>query len=129
MPRLRLALHLMTHLATASALLLAAGGSPQAATIMINNGLAPPNPANVIDYAIHWEDEVYVRNVGCPPGWPSGDPGDPCASPGAATGVELWGGDVYHLLVYDTSTVTASWGGIYWLQAYDFSTVTIKDWA
>ena len=57
-------------------------------SLMINNGLAPPNTANVIDYEIP-EDGAYVRNVGCPPGWPAGDPDDPCPSPGDPTEVSL----------------------------------------
>jgi hypothetical protein len=93
---------------------------------MINNGLAPPNPANVIDYAIHWEDEVYVRNVGCPPGWPAGNPGDPCASPGAATEVELaTSGPVPLLLTHDTSAVTVNGGYLVGsLRSYDSSSIT-----
>ena len=52
-------------------LTLAAGGSAQGASILINNGLAPPNPENVIDDLTYYDDDsVYVRNVGCPPAGP-----------------------------------------------------------
>jgi hypothetical protein len=34
---------------------------------LINNGLAPPNSANVIDDDTYLNDDVYVRNTGCPP--------------------------------------------------------------
>jgi hypothetical protein len=47
-------------------LLLALPLEAVSAETVINNGLAPPNPANVIDYSI--PSSLYVRNVGCPPG-------------------------------------------------------------
>ena len=130
MSRLRLVLRLTTHLAAASALVLAVGGSAHAATIMINNGLAPPNPENVIDAADDYSgDEVYVRNVGCPPGWPAVFPYDPCPSPGAATEVEVAsggqvGGSGDWVYLSDSSTITVNGGTVGALVAQDSSTVT-----
>ena len=93
MSRLRLAPRrvavLATHLIAASALILVIGESAQAATIMINNGLAPPNPANVIDDDTYYWYDVHVRNVECPPGWPAGNADDPCPFPGAPTEVAV----------------------------------------
>ena len=71
--------------------LVAGTGVAQAATCVgeydrdcvINNGLAPPNPGNVIDDTTYRDDIVYVRNVGC--GTP--DPWSPCPSPGGPTKV------------------------------------------
>ena len=48
-------------------------------TPVINNGLAPPDPANVVDHDTYHAD-VYVRNVGCPPAWPAGSADDSCAA-------------------------------------------------
>lgn len=99
----------------------------QAASVLINNGLAPPNPENVIDDDTVW---VIVRNVGCPP---SGDPtNSPCPSPGGPTSVSLLRGQSLisgtGLMIYDTSTSTidgaALGGGLY---AYDSSGVTMND--
>ena len=36
-------------------------------TIMINNGLAPTNQANLIVDSTYELDDVCVRDVGCPP--------------------------------------------------------------
>jgi len=57
------------------------GALPASAIVVIHNGLAPPNPANVIASELDGED-VYVQNVGC-----DVTVEDPCASPGAATSV------------------------------------------
>lgn len=113
--------------ALACALVLGIGGAASADTIMINNGLAPPNPANVIDDGTY-DDDVYVRNVGCPPGWPSGSPGDPCSSPGDPTEVSVvTGGAVGSISAYDSSTVTNS-GGTAWLGAsvHDSATISLS---
>jgi hypothetical protein len=99
-----------------------------AASIVINNGLAPPNPANVISDAAYQFDGFSIRNVGCPPGWPaSGDPWGPCPSPGAATEVELVdGGEVGGLGPHDTSAVTISGGLVNTAMfAFDSSTITM----
>ena len=96
-----------------------------AADIVINNGLAPPNPANVVDDATYSGDDVYVRNVGCPPA--AGDPWDPCPSPGAATEVQVVvGGVVADLSALDSSTVTLSGGTVASLSASGSSTVTVS---
>ena len=98
-----------------------------AVTIMINNGLAPPNPNNVIDHAAYRWDDVYVRNPGCPLGWPAALPDWPCASPGSATEVEVVdGGEVLTLNSYDSSKVTVSSGWVAYMHSYDSSTVTMN---
>jgi hypothetical protein len=54
-------------------LLPGAAGAYVVAHIVINNGLGPPNPANVIADLTYSEDgHVHARNVGCPPEGPSG---------------------------------------------------------
>jgi hypothetical protein len=96
-------------------------------TILVNNGLAPPNPENVIDDATHEEDNVYVRNAGCPAEWAAGYPGGNCPSPGPATAVELRdAGAVWDLLVYDASSVTLNGGEVNNLSGHDFSTITMS---
>ena len=107
------------------ALLLAPPGAAQAANIVINNGLAPPNPENVIDYVV--SDHVRIRNVGCPPA--GGLPWDPCPSPGAPTEVALVpGGDAIVSSVYESSTFTMSGGTVraYYLFAVNSSTITMS---
>jgi hypothetical protein len=99
----------------------------QAADVVINNGLAPPNPANVIDH--HTSDAVYVRNVGCPPGWPTTNASDPCPSPGAATEVLIAeGGEVSGLHVHDSSIAAIESGGAPggYIQAWNAATVTMS---
>jgi hypothetical protein len=102
-----------------------------AATITINNGLAPPNPANVIDRSHSFPlDRVIVANVGCEHVVPA-----MCVSPGAPTSVELTsGGEVGDsVLVYESSIFTMSGGsilggpvpGVKVLGANDFSVLTI----
>jgi hypothetical protein len=96
----------------------------QADTIMVNDGAY-----HRIDDASYADDIVYVRNYGCPPGWPSTSPSDLCPSPGDPTEVEVaTGGRVGELDVYDTSTVTLSGGTAIWaLAAYDSATITMSD--
>jgi len=99
--------------------------------IMINNGLAPPNPENVIDAADDYSsnDDVYVRNVGCPPGWPSGNPRDPCPSPGGPTEVEFASEGYVDGYVYalESSSITMNGGAVdATLDARDSSTVTMN---
>jgi hypothetical protein len=79
---------------------------------LINNGLAPPNPANVID-DVDSGSTVYVRNVGCPPGWgePEVGPEDPCPSPGALTRVAFVEGGVRSGLVTKDSSALTITGG------------------
>jgi hypothetical protein len=90
MSRLTLVFLFTTLLAATSALILTMGAAAHAIPIVINNGLAPPHPANVINDASYSGDfDVYVRNVGCPPAWPSGGADWACPSPGAPTEVAL----------------------------------------
>ncbi len=51
-------------LAAAFTALLAFVGGTDAAALLINNGLAPPNPENVINTTV--DEAVYVRAGGCP---------------------------------------------------------------
>ena len=81
-------------------LLLASG--PAHGSILINNGLAPPNPANVISTAI--ADLVLVQNVGCD----VVSQGRPCPMPGGPTKVALVNGAVSSgsLVARESSSIT-----------------------
>ena len=107
-------------------LLLVVAGSASAVT-MINNGFSPPNGANVIDDGTYSGDFVYVRNVGCPPAWPSGGADDPCSLPGDPTEVALvQGGYVERMHAQDSSTIEMSGGAVdFTMNAHDSSTVTV----
>lgn len=59
---------------------------------VINNGLAPPEPTNVIDEARDPDDRFIARNVGCPP--EGGVALAPCPSPGTPTVIEIAAGAV-----------------------------------
>jgi hypothetical protein len=102
--------------------------------IVINNGLAPPNPDNVIDLS----DLAYVilaRNVDCPP--PGTGAVGSCPSPGAPTQVEivaganLGGGSLNpsatgsENAARDTSTVTMSGGSAGGLSARESAHVAV----
>ena len=95
---------------------------------VINNGLAPPNPDNVIDDGTYEGDTVYVRNTDCPPGWPAVSPDDPCPAPwGEPTEIAIVvGGEVGFLRTYEASTIRKSGGVTASLYAYDTSTVTMS---
>jgi hypothetical protein len=127
MPRLRRARgsgFSASQVAAACAVILAVAGQAEAADIVINNGLAPPNPVNVIDDHSYYSDDVYVRNAGCPP-FGALNPWDPCPSPGVQTEVEVAeGGDLYYLSVWDSSIITGTGGSVFDLQAHGFSTVS-----
>jgi hypothetical protein len=75
----------------------------------INTGLAPPNPANVINDSTYGGGTITVdvRNVGC-----TGVA--PCSSPGAPTTVSLEDGGVVSadLRGFDTSIITMTGGTI-----------------
>ena len=126
MPRLRLS--------PALVLLLLGAAPVGAATITINNGLAPPNPANVIDANNSFpSDRVIVANVGCEHEVPAF-----CESPGAPTSVELRaGGEVGDsVLVFESSQFKLAGGsilsgppggGVHVLGAGGSSVVTITD--
>jgi hypothetical protein len=46
------------------ATLLLAATQASALEIVVNNGLAPPNPANVIEDGTYATDYVFARNIG-----------------------------------------------------------------
>lgn len=93
--------------------LVASSGAAQAENVVINNGLAPPSPTNVVADASHAADSIWVRNVGCPPGWPAAAAGDPCPAPGASTEVSVESGAaVLRLIAHDSSTATLSGGTV-----------------
>jgi cysteine-rich repeat protein len=104
------------------------GDPPNEGHCVINNGSAPPNPDNVIDDATYSSNAVWVRNVGCPPGWPAVSPDAPCPSPGASTAIELVaGGTATYLLALDSSSITVSGGTTSSvLFAYDSASVTVN---
>jgi hypothetical protein len=54
----------------------------QAVGIVLNNGLAPPNPENVLDITTGTFDVFFLRNADCPPE-PAVTYGDPCPAPAA----------------------------------------------
>jgi hypothetical protein len=60
----------------------------------IANGLTPADPLNVIDAndPSTQHHDVFVRNAGCPDGWPDALREGICASPGSATAVEVQAG-------------------------------------
>jgi hypothetical protein len=78
--------------------------APPADAHLINNGLAPPTPENVIADWSHKDDFVYVRNLGC-----AGVVGS-CLNPFNTTQVELTGATA-ELQVFDTSRLTLGYGG------------------
>lgn len=113
----------MRHLASglaAAGLVLVASTAATAAIVMINNGLAPPNPANVINFP---DGTIIVQNTGC-------DflaQGRPCPMPGSPTAVALIeGGEVGSLSTHESSSITMSGGtrrgGII---TFDASSITI----
>jgi hypothetical protein len=56
-----------------------------ATIVVINNGLAPPNPANVVDAANSFpSDELWIQNAGC-----DATVQHPCSGPGEPTTVEM----------------------------------------
>jgi len=104
-------------------LLLAFPVAAGAEDFLINNGLAPPAPSNVIDDARYLDGGAFVRNVGC------GAPyfNSPCAAPGAATEVELVeGGDLFRLSAWDSSAITVSGGYVFVASGNDTASVTIE---
>ncbi len=98
----------------------------RAASIVINNGLAPPTPSNIIGDETYKFDHVYVRNTGCPiPGAP--DPGSPCPAPGASTEVAVTDtGRVGDLSTHDSSFVTMTGGWVSGrMRSYDTSSIVM----
>lgn len=93
-----------------------------AATIVISNGLAPPNPENVIDAGNSFpSDRVVVLNNGC-------EFLVSCPSPGAATTVKIAEGGLVgsNLLVFQSSSILMTGGSVESSLGADFyATVTI----
>jgi hypothetical protein len=125
--RLRVAL-----LGGLSLVLLAAGDAPGAVIChdgycVINNGLTPSDPENVIDDAAYLGESVVARNAGCPVTWPAVPAWEACASPGAATDVEVVAGaQLFSLTVLDNSTATINGGSLTaGVQASGSATVTL----
>src|SRR5262249_36613418 len=80
-----------------------------AATLLINNGSAPPNPANYLANPIATTD-VSVTDVGC------GFADEECSNPAAPTTVALIaGGEVNNLLVLGNSHLDMSGGEVHGL--------------
>jgi hypothetical protein len=90
--------------------------------ILINNGLAPPNPVNVIGTDV--AASVLVQNVGCD----VVSQGRPCPMPGGPTKVALVnGGVVGSLVARESSSITMSGGGKAGLiYAFDTSSVELS---
>lgn len=109
---------------TVSSLLI--GAPSLAADVLIANGLAPPNPDNVIDDDTAANDVVRVRNVNCPD--PSEPPFGDCTFPGAATTAELVdGGVIEDVGVYESSRFEMKGGTVtITVAAYDSSQVTVS---
>jgi hypothetical protein len=112
------------YIAFASLLLsaLSPGGAARAADILFNDGMP-----HVIDDGAYADEDVVVRNVGCPPTLE--DPKwHPCPEPwGPPTALSLAeGGSVYELYARETSTVTVSGGeALSGLRARNSSTVAL----
>jgi hypothetical protein len=94
--------------------------------VVINNGLAPPNPANVFDAGNSFpEESVLIEDVGC-----DAVVEFPCAMPwGDPTSVELVAGGLVgrDLAAFETSSLTMSGGSVgQSLLAYDSSSLTMS---
>lgn len=77
--------------------------------VLVNNGLAPPSPDNVLDDDRFANVGVYVRNVGCGEIVEWGG----CPSPGDPTHTEMVdGGEARFYYVFDTSTITMLGGDV-----------------
>jgi hypothetical protein len=109
-------------------LLMLAPAPGHAALFFINNGLAPPNPANVFTTVTGTFDIVAIRNAGCPPGFPdSGTFQDPCPSPGAPTTVELPpGGFAAFLQGFDSSQLVITGGEVVNVTVSDTSSLIVE---
>jgi hypothetical protein len=87
----------------------------RAAEIFINNGLAPPNPDNVIDGTAR--DDYFIDDVGCPG----------CPVPGGPTAVEMVdGARANSIEVSHTSSFTMTGGDVgFGISGYDGSSIQI----
>jgi hypothetical protein len=105
--------------------LLIGAGVARGADIVIANGSAPPDPANVLGAGNSSpQDRVAVQSVGC-----NFLVEYPCAAPGAATEVLVVGGAwIGDLAAFESSSVTMDGGTIERnLEAFNFSHVTLND--
>jgi len=94
--------------------------------IVINNGLAPPTPANVIDSWSDWFSTHFVRNENCPPGWPAVYGGNSCPAPGGPTAASIVsGGRVLTVHVNETSNATLDGGWVDYIYAEDDSSAVM----
>jgi cysteine-rich repeat protein len=104
--------------------LFAAGQARGALIEVIQNGLTPPNPANVIDANDDYSDSlVYVDNVGC--NYAVG----PCPSPGDSTTIALvpGGAVAYDMAALNSSSLVMTGGSIGGgLQAFDSSSIAVS---
>ena len=95
-------------------------GGPAHGFVLINNGLAPPNPANVISTDV--ADGVGVQNVGCD----VVSQGRPCPMPGGPTKVEVVNGAYTgSLIARESSSITMS-GGRNGGVIYGFDTSSVE---
>jgi len=96
-------------------------GAPTRGITVINNGLAPPEPENVLEHFMG--SSTHVQNVGC-----NVNVADPCAAPGAPTTVDvrdfaaLAGLDGPALAVHQSSTVEMIGGEVQTVYTFDSST-------
>lgn len=87
---------------------------------LVNNGLAPPEPLNVLDYPNNPKLVVDVRNESCPDDL--SDPLGACLSPGAPTTLQVQaGGSAEHLRVSDGSRAVVQDGSLTTVEAFDSS--------
>jgi formylglycine-generating enzyme required for sulfatase activity len=92
---------------------------------LLNNGLAPPESANVVDYPNNPILVVDVRNAECPPDL--SDPRNACANPGDPTDLDVrTGGSLALLRVGDTSRVTIEDGAVDALELYEAGRARIE---
>ncbi len=104
--------------ALATAVMLLNTQQALAATLLINNGLAPPNSANVIDFEVPADTEFYVADQGCG------------IAPGCfgtqATEVELVDGGSFNIVeLFGRSSLTLSGGSFNDAILADESTATM----
>lgn len=98
-----------------------------AADVVVNNGGLPPAAANVFDDGTYAGDQIWVRNMGCPPAWPSGTAWSYCGSPGSPTVAKLAsGGSAAYLQPLDSSEVIASGGSALGIIGDDSSRTSVN---
>lgn len=100
--------------------------SASAATITINNGLAPPNPANVLDASNTSASDVFVvANDGC-----GGGDVPTCEEPGSPTTVDLATGAVVDTIAsHQTSSIRIAGGTASFVLGRDESNIEITSGA